>query len=158
MELNSDYFTNDLNKIKDRYKNKTIDLSYAVENELNQFHFLLVIFELKLEPKIKELQKKLENDENIDEIHKSISKELLETLIKELKQIGINSEANWEYSDNLLKKIEKDYMKNKNKKDAKMIYDNICREIIDSDVKKYIKYEKEIIIIFEKYKSLNNLF
>ena len=96
----------------------------------------------------------MEKEKNIDEIQKSKNKKLLDSLIKKLNDIQIKADVNWEYPNKLLKKIEKEYLENKNKKGAKEIYDNVCREIIDSDVKKYIKYEKSIIIIVENYKSL----
>ena len=144
-------YTDDLNQIKNRYRNIT-NQSYVVENELNHFHFLTVIFEIKL--KFKKLKQKMEKEKNIDEIQKSKNEKLLDSLIKKLNDIKIKADANWEYSNKLLKKIEKDYLENKNKKGTKEIYDKVCREIIDSDVEKYIKYEKTIIIIVESYKPL----
>ena len=78
----------------------------------------------------------------------------MESLIKELKDIRIKADADWEYSNDLLKIIEKEYLKNKNKKDAKDIYNKVSKGIIDSDIEKYIKYEKALIIIVDNYKSL----
>lgn len=152
--MKGDYFTDDLNQIKERYKNTRNNLSYVAVNELNHFYFLRVIFEIRLEPKFKELKQKMEMDENINEIQKSKNKKLQESLIKEFKDIRIKADADWEYSNNLLKRIEKEYLKNKNKKDAKEIYDKVSKGIIDSDIEKYIKYEKAIIIIVDNYKSL----
>ena len=150
--MKGEYFTDDLNQIRERYKNTRNNLSYVAVNELNHFYFFRVIFEIRLEPKFKELKQKMEIDENINEVQKSENKKLLESLIKELKDIRIKADADWEYSNNLLKIIEKEYLKNK--KDAKEIYDKVSKGIIDSDIEKYIKYEKALIIIVDNYKSL----
>lgn len=49
----------------------------------------------------------MEKEKNIDEIQKS-KKKLLDSLIKQFEDIKIKADANWEYSNKLLKKIEKD--------------------------------------------------
>lgn len=96
----------------------------------------------------------MENNNKIDEIQKGKSKKLLESLIKQFNDIKIKAKANFDYSNQLLEEIEKDYLKNGTKKDVDVTYDKVCRGIIDSAVEQYIKYEKSIIIIVENYKSL----
>ena len=69
--MKGEYFTDDLNQIRERYKNTRNNLNYVAVNELNHFYFFRVIFEIRLEPKFKELKQKMEIDENINEILKS---------------------------------------------------------------------------------------
>ena len=146
-------YSDDLNTIKNRYKYKIIQQSYVVDNMLNYQYFLGVIINVDLDKKFMDLQQKMEN-KNINEIQKSKNKKLLESLKEQFNDIKIKGKANYDYSNQLLLEIEKDYYKNETKKGVDEIYDKVCRGIIDSAVEQYIKLEKSIIIIFENYKSL----
>ena len=146
-------YSDDLNTIKNRYKYKIIQQSYVVDNKLNYRYFLSVTENVDLDKKFKDLQQKIEN-KNINEIQKSENKKLLESLKEQFNDIKIKGKANYDYSNQLLLEIEKDYYKNETKKGVDEIYDKVCRGIIDSAVEQYIKLEKSIIIIFENYKSL----
>jgi len=146
-------YSDDLNTIKNRYKYKIIQQSYVIDNQLNYQYFLGVTKNVDLDRKLKDLQEKMEN-KNINEIQKSKNKKLLESLKEQFNDIKIKGKANYDYSNQLLLEVEKDYYKNKTKKGVDEIYDKICRGIIDSAVEQYIKLEKSIIIIFENYKSL----
>jgi len=146
-------YSDDLNTIKNRYKYKIIQQSYVIDNQLNYQYFLGVTKNVDLDRKLKDLQEKMEN-KNINEIQKSKNKKLLESLKEQFNDIKIKGKANYDYSNQLLLEVEKDYYKNKTKKGIDEIYDKICRGIIDSAVEQYIKLEKSIIIIFENYKSL----
>lgn len=146
-------YSDDLNTIKNRYKYKIIQQSYVIDNQLNYQYFFSVTENVDLDRKLKDLQEKMEN-KNINEIQKSKNKKLLESLKEQFNDIKIKGKANYDYSNQLLLEIEKDYYKNETKKGVDEIYDKICRGIIDSAVEQYIKLEKSIIIIFENYKSL----
>ena len=146
-------YSDDLDTIKNRYKYKIIQQSYVVDNKLNYRYFLSVTENVDLDKKFKDLQQKIEN-KNINEIQKSENKKLLESLKEQFNDIKIKGKANYDYSNQLLLEIEKDYYKNETKKGVDEIYDKVCRGIIDSAVEQYIKLEKSIIIIFENYKSL----
>ena len=146
-------YSDDLNTIKNRYKYKIIQQSYVIDNLLNYQYFFSVTENVDLDRKLKDLEQKMEN-KNINEIQKSKNKKLLESLKEQFNDIKIKGKANYDYSNQLLLEVEKDYYKNKTKKGIDEIYDKICRGIIDSAVEQYIKLEKSIIIIFENYKSL----
>lgn len=146
-------YSDDLNTIKNRYKYKIIQQSYVIDNLLNYQYFFSVTENVDLDRKLKDLEQKMEN-KNINEIQKSKNKKLLESLKEQFNDIKIKGKANYDYSNQLLLEVEKDYYKNKTKKGVDEIYDKICRGIIDSAVEQYIKLEKSIIIIFENYKSL----
>ena len=146
-------YSDDLDTIKNRYKYNIIQQSYVVDNKLNYRYFLSVTENVDLDKKFKDLQQKIEN-KNINEIQKSENKKLLESLKEQFNDIKIKGKANYDYSNQLLLEIEKDYYKNETKKGVDEIYDKVCRGIIDSAVEQYIKLEKSIIIIFENYKSL----
>ena len=146
-------YSDDLNTIKNRYKYKIIQQSYVIDNQLNYQYFLGVTKNVDLDRKLKDLQEKMDN-KNINEIQKSKNKKLLESLKEQFNGIKIKGKANYDYSNQLLLEIEKDYYKNKTKKGIDEIYDKICRGIMDSAAEQYIKLEKSIIIIFENYKSL----
>ena len=146
-------YSDDLNTIKNRYKYTITQQSYVVDNQLNYSYFLGLIKNVDLDRKFKDLQQKMEN-KNINEIQKSENKKILESLKEQFNDIKIKAKANYDYSNQLLLEIEKDYYKNETKKDVVEIYDKVCRGIIDSAVEQYIKLEKSIIIIFENYKSL----
>lgn len=147
-------YSDDLSTIKNRFKYKIIGQSYVLDNELNYYYFLGVIRDVDLDRKFKDLHQKMENNNKIDEIQKGKSKKLLESLIKQFNDIKIKAKANFDYSNELLEEIEKDYLKNGTKKDVDVTYEKVWRGIIDSAVEQYIKYEKSIIIIVENYKSL----
>ena len=103
-----------------------------------------------LDNKFKILQQKIENDKTNQ--NEDIKK-LLESLRNQFNAIKIKAKADWEYSNQLLEKIEKDYFRDKAKANIDDTY-KVCRGIIDSVAEKYIKYEKSIIVIVENYKSL----
>ena len=146
-------YSDDLDTIKNRYKYKITPQSYVIDNQLNYCYFLGVTENVDLDKKFKDLQQKMEN-KNINEIQKSENKKLLESLKEQFNDIKIKGKANYDYSNQLLLEIEKDYYKNETKKGVDKVYDKVCRGIIDSAVEQYIKLEKSIIIIFGNYKSL----
>ena len=153
--MSGNLYTDDLNKIKERYIYSLDNVKYSAVNELNYYYFLRVIWEIEYKYKFDELYEKIENgDKDIDEMKKCKDKKLFKSLIKQFNEIKNKAKDNLNDSNQLLEKIEEDYLKNKNIKNIDEIFVNLCREIINSTVDNFIKYEKAIIIIVENYKSL----
>lgn len=151
----SDLYSDDLNFIKNRYKYTIKDGDYGVNNVCNYFFFEGVLVSSGLDEKFERLKKKMENDHRrLDEIQKIENKKKLEKLIEDFNDIKIKAKDILDYTDNLLSKIEKDYLKNKNKNGIKEYYDKVCRGILDSAIEKYICFEKSIIIIVDNLNSL----
>ena len=153
--MSGNLYTDDLNKIKERYIYSLDNVKYSAVNELNYYYFLRVIWEIEYKYKFDELYEKIENGEkDIDEMKKCKDKQLFKSLIKQFNEIKNKAKDNLNDSNQLLEKIEEDYLKNKNIKNIDEIFVNLCREIINSAIDNFIKYEKAIIIIVENYKSL----
>ena len=87
-------------------------------------------------------------------IKKKKIKKKLEKLIEDFNNIKIKAKDTLDYSDNLLLKIEEDYLKNKSKNGVNEYYDKVCRGILDSAIEKYISFEKSLIIIVDNFNSL----
>lgn len=85
---------------------------------------------------------------------KKKKKKKLEKLIEDFNDIKIKAKDTLDYSDNLLLKLEEDYLKNKNRNGVNEFYDKVCRGIMDSAIEKYISFEKSLINIVDNYKSL----
>ena len=103
-------------------------------------------------------------DENIMEIKKkiiakkdSIDKNKAESFVKILNEISENCKNlsrtikhDYDETTQMLSQITDNYFHNKDKPGAADIYVKICKEIIDNEVKKFIKYEKTLIIYNEQ--------
>jgi len=153
--MRSDLFSDDLDFIKNRYKYTIKDGNYEANNKLNYYFFLGVVIDTGLDDKFKKLQEKMETDQrNLDENQKKEKKKKLEKLINDFNNIKVEAKATLDYSDQLLIKIEEDYLKNKNKNGINEYYDKVCRGIMDSAIEQYISYEKSIIIIYDNFKTL----
>ena len=74
-------------------------------------------------------------------------------MITELNNIKKESKEKYDYSQNLLEKLKNDYKKNKENKEAKIIFGNVSRDIVESTYKFYIKCEKRLIIIVDNINS-----
>ena len=150
----SDLYSDDLNFIKNRYKYTIKDGNYEANNKLNYYFFYGVFINTGLDDKFELLKKKLENDHlSLDE-NKKKEKKKLEKLIEDFNDIKIKAKDTLDYSDNLLLKLEEDYLKNKNRNGVNEFYDKVCRGIMDSAIEKYISFEKSLINIVDNYKSL----
>jgi hypothetical protein len=109
-------------------------------------------------------------DENIMEIKKkiiakkdSIDKNKAESFVKILNEISENCKnlsrtikIDFEETTKILSQIADNYSHNKGKPGAADIYVKICKDIIDHEVKKFIKYEKTLIIYNDQIISIRN--
>ena len=109
-------------------------------------------------------------DENIMEIKKkiiakkdSIDKNKAESFVKILNEISENcknlsNKINFDFHETtkMLSQITDNYFHNKDIPGAADIYVKICKDIIDHEVKKFIKYEKTLIIYNDQIISIRN--
>ena len=154
-------FNDDLNNIKNRYQFEIYYYShentYTYNHELNYIHFRTTMSDLHLEKKFELLKAKFTNlIKNKIDIQKTLNNQnLLDGLISEYNNIKKEAKEKYESSNELLRKIREDYIKNKEKKDVKITFDKVCHEIIDSNTKEYIRYEKALILIVDKFNLIN---
>lgn len=100
-----------------------------------------------MEKKKKIIAKKDSIDNNKAESFNKILNEISENC-KNLSTRRI--EFDYDETKKILYQITDNYFHNKNKPGAADIYVKICKEIIDNEVKKFIKYEKTLIIYNEQ--------
>ena len=80
-------------------------------------------------------------------------KKNIDEMITELNNIKKESKAKNDYSQNLLNELENDYAKNRENKEARTIFKNVARDIVESTYKFYIKCEKRLIILVDNINS-----
>ena len=83
------------------------------------------------------------------------SKKILEELIIEYNNIKKEAKDKYEYYDKLLIQFEKDYSKNNETNGVDVIFKKISKDIMDNAINNFIKCEKAIIVIIEKFNSIN---
>ena len=110
---------------------------------------------LELDSKLQKLKQKIEdyNGDKFDEIEIKKKKKIIDEMITELNNIKKESKEKYDYSQNLLEELKNDYKKNKENKEAKTIFGNVSRDILESTYKFYIKCEKRLIIIVDNINS-----
>lgn len=116
--------------------------------------FRMAIRKFELPKKFKELKARIRNykGKKTDKIKSDEQK--LDKLIQEYQDMLDDAfKFNFD-TDLLLTKIYSCYRNNWYEKNAKSIFKNLCKEILDNDIKKYIKYEKLIILINDNIKEL----
>ena len=80
---------------------------------------------------------------------------MIDEMITELNNIKKESKEKYDFSQNLLDELKNDYEKKKENKEAKIIFENVSRDIVESTYKFYIQCEKKLIIIVDNIKSFN---
>ena len=80
-------------------------------------------------------------------------KKIIDEMITELNNIKKESKEKYDYSQNLLEELKNDYEKSKENKEAKTIFENVSRDIVESTYEFYIKCEKRLIIIVDNINS-----
>ena len=82
-------------------------------------------------------------------------KKKIEDLTEEYNELKKEVKESYDYYDNLLWNLLVDFGKNREKKDAEITYNSICKSIIQSRLNFHIKIEKKIIIFIEKLKEFS---
>ena len=154
-----------LDKIKKEYE-YTIDPFDFENTSLIKYyylygHFKWVLYKYDFYEKIKEVKNYMHNKE--DKIDKNVFESFEKTLDKildEYETIREKVRFDWNEITDTLIPIINDYKKNIDKPEAKDIYINIIKDIINKEIDLFIKYQKKLIlnneIIIDIYKYLTN--
>ena len=108
-----------------------------------------------MDEKVGSLSERIEKETKLDEEKKNYLKKELKDLVDEYNTIKDEAKAKFEFSDKLLEELEKDYLKNEDINGALKIFCKISQEIIDTNIKYFIEFEKKLILIIDKFNSLN---
>ena len=147
----------DLNKIKNKYKFPFNVRLTNIDNDLNYGRFRWKLEDIDFDNKLELLKNSLEKNKNSGKSEEQLIKSLEEIKIRYGK---IKEEAKLvhNYSDKLIQQIEADYIKNQEKEGAEEVYKNVSVEIMEIAVKNYIKLEKDLILLIDKFNSLCSLY
>ena len=105
--------------------------------------FGLVFKKYKFDENIMELKKKLiAKKDSIDSNKAESFDKILNEISENCKNLSRTLKFDYDETTKFLSQITDNYFHNKNKPGAADIYVKICKEIIDNEVKKFIKYEK----------------
>ena len=88
--------------------------------------------------------KQYSGNENIQ-----IKKNQLDDIIKKYNKIKEQSVNDFKFCNVLLTKLMVEFTKRTNKTFSQETYDKVCKDIIHSQIEKFIKYNKEVINIKE---------
>ena len=151
-------YSDKLDEIKNRYDCKILlDFpgEFKYDDLLNYIYFENTMTKLGLDSKLQKLRQKMENynGDKFDEIKNK--KKMIDEMITELNNIKKESKEKYDFSQNLLDELKNDYEKKKENKEAKIIFENVSRDIVESTYKFYIQCEKKLIIIVDNIKSFN---
>ena len=149
--------SDNINKIKNKYKIKINDGYSQFFNEVNFLRFNRVIQTLDLKSKINSMKKKIEIDKRIYGKLNEKKKTLVEKIEEEYIKIITEAKATYEFSDQLMRKLDEDIRRNIDKNMAQKIYRDLANDVMESTINKYVKYEKMLIILVDKYNDLTCL-
>ena len=106
--------------------------------------------------KIELLKQEMQTNKSIsEEKRKSIIN--LTEIINEYYTVQKEAKDHYEFSDKLIRQIENNYKNNMQKDGIREIYLKLCKDIIESSVEKFIKCEKELILVFDKFNNISFL-
>ena len=157
MTLNEKINIDDLNSIKRRYKIETQDYCCYIINDVNYLRFKMYLEKKGFDAKIELLKSELATNKSISEEKRKSNVNLLAEITKEYHNIQAEAKNQFEFSDKLIRQIENNYNNNMEKYGIREIYINLCKDIIEKSVTKYIKCEKELILVFDKINNINFL-
>ena len=147
----------DIEEIKNKYKIKIHDGYSQFFNEVNYFRFNRVIQTIDLQTKINTMKKKIENDKilygKINEKKQILIKEIEEEFCKIIREAKVT----YDFSDQLMRQLDEDIMRNKEKNMVQKIYRDLSSDVMKSAVNKYVKYEKMLIILVDKFNYLSSI-
>ena len=149
--------SDNINKIKNKYKIKINDGYSQFFNEVNFLRFNRVIQTLDLKSKINSMKKKIEIDKRIYGKLNEKKKTLVEKIEEEYIKIITEAKAAYDFSDQLMRKLDEDIRRNIDKNMAQKIYRDLANDVMESTINKYVKYEKMLIILVDKYNDLTCL-
>lgn len=149
--------SDNINKIKNKYKIKINDGYSQFFNEVNFLRFNRVIQTLDLKSKINSMKKKIEIDKRIYGKLNEKKKTLVEKIEEEYMKIITEAKATYDFSDQLMRKLDEDIRRNIDKNMAQKIYRDLANDVMESTINKYVKYEKMLIILVDKYNDLTCL-
>ena len=113
--------------------------------------FGLVFDNYKFNENIMEIKKKiLAKKDSIDNNKVESFDKILNEISENCKNLSRIIKFDFDETTKMLSQITDNYFHNKGKPGAADIYVKICKEIIDNEVKKFIKYEKTLIIYNEQ--------
>ena len=149
--------SDNINKIKNKYKIKINDGYSQFFNEVNFLRFNRVIQTIDLKSKINSMKKKIEIDKRIYGKLNEKKKTLVEKIEEEYMKIITEAKATYDFSDQLIRKLDEDIRRNIDKNMAQKIYIDLANDVMESTINKYVKYEKMLIILVDKYNDLTCL-
>ena len=83
---------------------------------------------------------------------KKIKQKVIGWIVLEYNSILNNAKAQFHFSDDLIRQFDNSYKKNIDKND---IYRSLCKDALESAIKEYIKCEKGLILIVDKFNSIS---
>ena len=149
--------SDNINKIKNKYKIKINDGYSQFFNEVNFLRFNRLIQTIDLKSKINSMKKKIEIDKRIYGKQNEKKKTLVEKIEEEYIKIITEAKATYEFSEQLMRKLDEDIRRNIDKNMAQKIYRDLANDVMESTINKYVKYEKMLIILVDKYNDLTCL-
>ena len=149
--------SDNINKIKNKYKIKTNDGYSQFFNEVNFLRFNRLIQTIDFKSKINSMKKKIEIDKRIYGKLNEKKKTLVEKIEEEYIKIITEAKATYDFSDQLIRKLDEDIRRNIDKNMAQKIYRDLANDVMESTINKYVKYEKMLIILVDKYNNLTCL-
>ena len=149
--------SDNINKIKNKYKIKINDGYSQFFNEVNFLRFNRLIQTIDFKSKINSMKKKIEIDKRIYGKLNEKKKTLVEKIEEEYIKIITEAKATYDFSDQLMRKLDEDIRRNIDKNMAQKIYRDLANDVMESTINKYVKYEKMLIILVDKYNDLTCL-
>ena len=83
---------------------------------------------------------------------KKIKQKVIGWIVLEYNSILNNAKAQFHFSDDLIRQFDNSYKKNFDKNG---IYRSLCKDALESAIKEYIKCEKGLILIVDKFNSIS---
>ena len=162
------------------YTEKDIDLKndiYSYYNLLENLFTKFLVAETNIEfiykvGKLREnifdneqaIKKRLNSKEEINEKKKLLNlklKEIEEMKIK-VNEISIQHDAlenkaieETVFNQDILRNLAKNYLKNKKDNEINELFHNMSKKIIEESIKGYIKYEKNVLLLYEQIRYIN---
>ena len=153
--MKKDLIPKDIENIKKRYTYTIYDGYCRSFNDLNYSCFCFYLEDLKIEEEFELLRQKIEKKyiEKSDKAEYDLNIQLLNDILSKYATIKNDAKSTFEFSDSLIKQIEGDY-KNNSKNVSLTMYRNLCKDIMQSAVKEYIKCEKTLLLLIDKFKNI----
>ena len=151
-------YSDNLDDIKSRYDCKIIanfNGEYIYDDRVNYLFFENTMKQLELDLKLQKLRQNVDdyNGEDLDKMEIQNKKKTIDKMMTELNNIRKESKEKTDFSQKLLTELKNNYEKNIENKEAKTIFENVSRDIVESTYKFYIQYEKKLVLIVDYINS-----